>query len=309
MEQTNTNIRTLQIDEARQVKGSSLHLGNDLVVLDDITWDDLIDTPTQVGFLLIALCTDGEVDFALGGNKHHMERGSLLISFGEQIFHEESAAHDFHAKAVLMSRSFAQNCIVGLNQMWPYLLYLMSNPVLQMNEEEQEWLLSCYHLVSRRLAKSNGRFMREATISLVRAFYFEICNLLDARVQPDRSVAVNRSYAIFDQFIRLLSQHFKHERSVEWYSSELCMTPKHLSEVVKQVSGKTAGQWITTMVVIEIKTLLKQSSLTIKEIAQEMNFPNQSFLGKYFKNVEGVSPSDFRKGNEGDNSTHEAPIA
>ena len=81
------------------------------------------------------------------------------------------------------------------------------------------------------------------------------------------------------------------------------MTPKHLSEVVKQVSGKTAGQWITTMVMIEIKTLLKQSSLTIKEIAQEMNFPNQSFLGKYFKNVEGVSPSDFRKGCDNDNLT------
>jgi len=61
------------------------------------------------------------------------------------------------------------------------------------------------------------------------------------------------------------------------------------------VSGRTAGQWITTLVMIEIKTLLQNSSLSIKEIAQEMNFPNQSFLGKYFKNIEGVSPTDFRK--------------
>ena len=82
---------------------------------------------------------------------------------------------------------------------------------------------------------------------------------------------------------------------MEWYSSEMCLTPKHLSEVVKQVSGKTAGQWITTLVIIEIKSLLRHTTLSIKEVAQEMNFPNQSFLGKYFKNVEGVSPSDFRK--------------
>ena len=65
---------------------------------------------------------------------------------------------------------------------------------------------------------------------------------------------------------------------------------------MKTVSGKTAGQWITTLVMVEIKTLLQNTNLSIKEIAQEMNFPNQSFLGKYFKNVEGISPSDFRKG-------------
>ena len=138
--------------------------------------------------------------------------------------------------------------------------------------------------------------MREATESLVRAFYFEICNLLDARVQPtSQSQTQTRAYTIFDQFIRLVSAHYKNERSVEWYSSEMCLTPKHLSEVVKQVSGRTAGQWITTLVIIEIKSMLTNTSLSIKEITDEMNFPNQSFLGKYFKNVEGISPTDFRR--------------
>lgn len=297
MEQNYTSdIRTLKMDDALGLPGSMSSLGNEFTLLDDISWKDLVEAPIQIGFLLIVLCTEGEATFTLGGRKQHMEKGDLLISFGEQIFQEEHADQNFHAKAVLMSRQFAQNCIVGLNMMWPYLLYLMKNPVLKMDGEEREWLENCYHLIRRRLTKMSGKYTREATVSLVRAFYFEICNLLDARVQPDQSIGQNRAYAIFDQFIRLLSQHFKQERSVEWYSSEMCLTPKHLSEVVKQVSGKTAGQWITTMVVIEIKTLLKHTTLSIKEIAQDMNFPNQSFLGKYFKNVEGISPSDYRKG-------------
>lgn len=75
----------------------------------------------------------------------------------------------------------------------------------------------------------------------------------------------------------------------------MCLTPKHLSEMVKMVSGRTAGQWLTTMVMIETKTLLQDTQYSIKEIAQMMNFQNQSFLGKYFKNIEGISPSDFRK--------------
>lgn len=300
MEQNHTSdIRTLHMGDTLSLSGSMSCLGNEITLLDDISWKNLVEAPMQIGFLLIVLCTEGEVTFTLGGREQHMEAGDLFISFGEQIIQEEHADRNFHAKAFLMTRQFAQNCIVGLNMMWPYLLYLMKNPVLKMDSEEREWLENCYHLIRRRLSQMSGRYTREATVSLVRAFYFEICNLLDARVQPDQSGVQNRAYAIFDQFIRLLSQHFKLERSVEWYSNEMCLTPKHLSEVVKQVSGKTAGQWITTMVIIEIKNLLKHTTLSIKEIAQDMNFPNQSFLGKYFKNVEGISPSDFRKGDNG----------
>lgn len=300
MEQNHTSdICTLHMGDTLSLSGSMSCLGNEITLLDDISWKNLVEAPMQIGFLLIVLCTEGEVTFTLGGREQHMEAGDLFISFGEQIIQEEHADRNFHAKAFLMTRQFAQNCIVGLNMMWPYLLYLMKNPVLKMDSEEREWLENCYHLIRRRLSQMSGRYTREATVSLVRAFYFEICNLLDARVQPDQSGVQNRAYAIFDQFIRLLSQHFKQERSVEWYSNEMCLTPKHLSEVVKQVSGKTAGQWITTMVIIEIKNLLKHTTLSIKEIAQDMNFPNQSFLGKYFKNVEGISPSDFRKGDNG----------
>ena len=289
-----TTIPTLQLSDT--LRPNSQHLGTELTLFDDISWNALVNTPTQIGFLLIALCTEGEATFTLNGVAQHMKAGDLLISFGNQVFDEQHAAQNFHGKAVLMSRSFAQNCIVGLNKMWPYLLYLMEHPVLHLTLEEQSWINDCYALISRRVTQKPSRYMREAAESLVRAFYFEICNLLDERVRPtEQTKAQTRAYAIFDQFIRLVSEHYKRERSVEWYSSEMCLTPKHLSEVVKQVSGRTAGQWITTLVIIEIKSLLQNTSLSIKEITDEMNFPNQSFLGKYFKNVEGISPSDYRR--------------
>ncbi|GAY29767.1 AraC family transcriptional regulator, partial [Prevotella sp. MGM2] len=102
-------------------------------------------------------------------------------------------------------------------------------------------------------------------------------------------------YNIFDKFIHLLSDNFRSERNVSWYSDQLCLTPKYLSEVVKNVSGRTAGQWIANFVVMEIKQLLANTSLSVKEIAVRLNFSNQSFLGKYFKNATGFSPSDYRK--------------
>ena len=67
-----------------------------------------------------------------------------------------------------------------------------------------------------------------------------------------------------------------------------------MSEVIKKVSGRTAGQWISLVVLVEIKTYLSCSDYTIKEIAERLNFPNQSFLGKYFKSATGMSPSEYR---------------
>lgn len=268
-----------------------------LIIINNLTIKELQSAPMQTGFFVICLCTSGEARFNLGGKDRVMRKDDLLLLLGEQAFQDVSYTNDFKAMAVLMSRTYTQDCIVGLNYLWPYLIYLMSNPVIRLSEHERRWILSCHHLLLNRLREgADSRYLRETVLSLTRAFYFEICSLLDKR-NPDAfsSSKQNRAFVIFDQFIRLISENFKHERCVEWYSSEMCLTPKHLSEVVKSVSGRTAGQWITSFVMIETKTLLKNSSLTIKEIALRMNFPNQSFLGKYFKNITGMSPSEYRK--------------
>ena len=68
-----------------------------------------------------------------------------------------------------------------------------------------------------------------------------------------------------------------------------------MSEIVRQVSQRTPTDWIDDYVVLEIRVLLKNSTKNIREITEFLNFPNQSFLGKYFKDRVGMSPSEFRK--------------
>ena len=80
-----------------------------------------------------------------------------------------------------------------------------------------------------------------------------------------------------------------------WYAQQLCITPKYLSEMVKQVSRRTPNEWIDYYVTLEIRVLLRNSTMSIKEISQHLNFPNQSFLGKYFKEHVGMSPSNYRR--------------
>ena len=105
-----------------------------------------------------------------------------------------------------------------------------------------------------------------------------------------------RAEDLFSKFIQLLEKNFRTERRVSWYAQQLEITPKYLSEIVKLVSKRTPNEWIDSYVVLELRVMLNNSTLNIKQIAEDMNFANQSFLGKYFKEHVGVSPTEFRKG-------------
>ena len=96
------------------------------------------------------------------------------------------------------------------------------------------------------------------------------------------------------QFLKLAQQHFKKERFLEFYANQLQITTKHLSRTVKAETGFTAGDWLDRLVLLEAKVLLKSSNMNIQQIAEELNFPSQSFFGKYFKHNVGLTPKQFR---------------
>ena len=79
-----------------------------------------------------------------------------------------------------------------------------------------------------------------------------------------------------------------------FYARQLCITPKYLTTLIKRISGLSVSEWIDNYVIIEAKTLLKYSTMSIQEIAYCLNFPNQSFFGKYFRSHTGMTPSAYR---------------
>lgn len=99
------------------------------------------------------------------------------------------------------------------------------------------------------------------------------------------------------KFILAVSENFRENRQVNYYADRLCITSKHLSSVVKEISGSTAGEWIENYVTMEAKVLLRTTDLTIQQIATKLNFNNQSFFGKYFRHITGMSPTAYRKQN------------
>ncbi|KAA5414161.1 AraC family transcriptional regulator [Bacteroides cellulosilyticus] len=87
------------------------------------------------------------------------------------------------------------------------------------------------------------------------------------------------------------------KEKVLYYADRLHLSAGYLSTIIKRVSGKTAAEWIDDYVTLEAKALLKSTNLTIQQISDELNFPSQSFFGKYFKRITGLSPKEYREKN------------
>lgn len=289
-------FKQISMDDARPY--ASHHLPADdggLLFLDSFKGVDFTNKTLQLGFMIVCYCESGSAHARINGRSAQLEPGKMLVAFGEQVVEECQPSSDFAGHIALISQEYCMESFVGLRHLWPFLLFIFKNPVFAVDKEEKKLLFDSFRMVARRLAAPTHRYHHDCVISLLRVFCLDVCSLLAER-NKEISGAPSRSYTIFDDFIALAQKNIRTHRDVKWYSAQLCISSKYLSEAVKQVSGKTAGQWLTSLVMNEIRILLRNTTLSVKEIAQELNFPNQSFLGKYFKHATGLSPSEYRHG-------------
>jgi AraC-like DNA-binding protein len=147
-----------------------------------------------------------------------------------------------------------------------------------------------YAILHKAASDEENPFRLQVIENLIRVFYYggiSKFRRFDAGV-PQRSGVVER-------FMELVQEHYREERLIGFYADKLCITPKYLSKLVKDNTGRSAGEWIENHVILEARAMLQSSDMTIQQIAASLNFPNQSFFGKYFKRATGLSPKQYRR--------------
>ena len=176
--------------------------------------------------------------------------------------------------------------------------YIKEHPIFHISEASKEFFFTYFHLISLQLQDRQTDYRKQILMLIAKGATMEMLNYLDklAVVDPDMANrrAVNSSDYTFREFTRLL-QSYPHKREVQWYAKHLNITPKYLSEICKERSGKSAGEWIADITVSELKHYLQNTTLPIREIAELMEFPNASFFCQYTKKHTGLTPNHFRK--------------
>lgn len=289
-------VERLSFDATRRLESyKGVALDGDVVVLDVRGRSHLAGRSLWPDFLTFAYCGRGTARVAVNDRVCEIGADDLLIAVGESRYDLLDLSPDFEARLVVVSQRYAQECVAGLYHLWRYLFVLFTSPVLHLDAREKAWLSHTYESLLRRIGRGRTHlYRREAVTSFMRMVIYDICDLLGRR-HGELPAAPSRAYHTFDEFLRLVADHFTEHRDVAWYGRRLCITPKYLSEVVKSVSGRSAGYWITLFIVLEAKSLLQDGSLSVKEVAARLGFSNQSFFGKYFKNAAGISPAEYRR--------------
>ena len=278
---------------------SKLLVNDNLFIDDDLLlfrrFEDVPVSPDsrKMSCLFVALCLEGSAEYTVDTKVHQVQKNDVIVINDGQVLSDYKLSPDCKGIAIMASNDFFAEIIKEVYEMSQVFLFAYSNPVFNLKPEKAATFNVYFNMICEKVEDRGHRFRRELAISLLKAMIYDIGNEIYQKQasSPKRT----RAEVIFGNFIALVKDNFRHERRVSWYGEQLCITPKYLSETVKQVSRRTPNEWIDYFVVLEIRVLLKSSTLSIKEIAESLHFPNQSFLGKFFKEHVGVSPSKYRR--------------
>mgnify|MGYP002622661277 CR=1 FL=1 len=287
------NIKDTTLDEAKGW-GNAEYMDDGLILTDRIADAPIPREPTRMNFILMALCKHGKAQYSIDTREQTVKPGDLLFISERHIIDNYMASPDFECLCIMVSTAFYHGFIQNVKNVSSLLLFSMNNPVVSLTPREIQVYSNYYQTIREKMSDQEHHYRTELVKALLLAMFYDMSNVI-WRVEQNSQKSQTRADVIFAHFIRLLEKHFRQERRVSWYAEQLCITPKYLSEIVKNVSKRTPNEWIDNYVVLEIRVLLKNSTKSIKEIAEELQFPNQSFLGKYFKEHVGISPSQYRK--------------
>lgn len=258
-----------------------------LVASDD---KSLCISPDQ---LTLILCTRGHKTMQINFAEYTLAPGSLTLLYPKSVWCDIDMSDDFEACYFAIKGTSAQewNTFLDLDTIFSISAYISKHPYTMLSPHETQVIEEYLRLLqSRYEAQASATIMR----FLLSAFTLELNSIFTQREKSDTS-RLSRQEDILWKFLALLKQYHKEERTVNFYADKLCISPKHLSSVIKQMSHKTAHEIIADFVTISAKRMLKTTTLSIQEISDELNFANQSFFGKFFKQNTGLSPSSYRK--------------
>ncbi len=263
------------------------------IIAIDYVKDMAIPDMIRLDMVVMVYCTQGNARLAINGTSHDLNKNDLLLCKPNTLLDNNFLSADFSSSCVCISSKLVEKLFTVSIFDWDVVHFLNQSPVLHLDEEEDNMFKRYYELLRLKLKQRNRFHHVEIMESLLQAFVYEVSNIID-RFLTIEPTGVRSADIIFKKFINLIFYSYPKNRSVSYYSDQLNITPKYLAAVCMKVSEKKPSTIINLFVIEDIKFLLKKTHKSIKEISDELEFPNISFFGRYVKKHLGVGPKKFR---------------
>lgn len=247
--------------------------------------------PLRSNTVVSIIILSGSIECVVDMKELRIDEPGMLLILPSQIVERLSFDNGFRGYCFIMGASFLTNSM-AMEHTIPVVVNIRKTGFYPMDEQVIGVMVNYMRMVQGVLRTEGNNFKREIIIHLTIAYYYGLGTCIHKTDSADKTAS--RYGEIADRFIELVRENCHIHRDMEFYSETLCLSAKHINLAVKNITGDNAMKWIERYTVLRAKSILKTTSLSISEIAYELNFPTPSDFGKYFKKFTGSSPKAFR---------------
>ena len=284
--------------------GDIRYANDDVIIIDNIQRVGKDWPAVRLNMLFVAYCREGRAQMNINGKSHMAYKGNLIICNGMQVLSNTMFSYDFAVDVLCISNRRVDEIIHTDNKAMDTFLYVNDNPILQLSEEEYAVYATYKDIFERKLHMRRHEYFNRSFDAMLTAAIYDFLAIIQRQRQdrglalPDTAESSDHAKAMVRKFLLLLVEDDSRHHSVKYFSDQLCITPKYLAAICKQQTGKTPSRWIKEQLIEKIRSMLVNTTLSSKEIAQRLDFPNPSFFGRFVRQHLGCTPIEFRKRNK-----------
>lgn len=241
----------------------------------------------------ICYCRRGEIEMLVNLNPVTVGSDSQLILLPNSIVKTKKVSNNILLNIIEINESLFRDVSAHISPL--FFRMLRTIPCIKLSPESKK-AVNSFILLAKGIYKDTDNLYRQQIIrSALNAYMLYTYDRYQRFYYTDEMNIESTRSKIFDSFIDLLHHNCNTQREVTFYADKLCISTKYLTDICHKVTGVSAKKIIDNFAILQIKILLHNPQLTMQDIAHQMDFPDQSYLGRYFKRFEGISPSSFRK--------------
>ena len=251
---------------------------------------------------LIVICTDGMAQFDYDGQQILLRKNDLFLYMAHSVASNFMSSPDFNCRQIWFTRSELWNINMYGEVSLADLTYLKQHPMVHLTPDDVQLLDDYFQLLCRRMRDCSPMLYKDIVRSLVSTMMLEMLCMMRRDKQQD---AVSKDLdstnpgvhkrLLADKFLQLVEQSDGRIRKVDDFAKQLNVTPKYLSTILKETINRRPSMMIEHFTMGAIERRLRYTDMTMQEIANDLNFPNASFFGKYFKEHTGMTPLEYRR--------------
>lgn len=257
----------------------------------------LTDCPSYMTEAVGGVCVSGSAVITAFNIRFRIRPDMIIVLLPWQLLSIRDTSDDFRVTFFKLSEEMFTDSLSSMWRLTPDFFFYMGRHVAFEPQEGNVRRFSNYcDLLEHRVNHASKICRRESIMQLLRVFFWDCYTVYIS--DPDSHSLKNhytRKEELAYRFLHMILEDHAPDKDVAYYAGKLNITPKYLTSLVRSLSGHSARDWIVRYMLLEIKSLLRESSMDLKAITVRLHFPDQSTLSRFFRHYTGMTPSQYRK--------------